>query len=145
MIEYNKRLVEVDEILNHLSIEDYNRIPKEYIILIKQNKDINYIWKYDTNKKLKDQDISDDTIAILSYINMEFLLNDDQKNFINRLHILNNIDTNSNNTFDYKKDIFTKKSNQTKEYNTNNIIVIHSENIFQKITNKIRNVFNKKN
>ena len=70
MIDYNKRLVEVDEILNHLSKEDYNKIPEIIKKSIKDNKDKEYFWKYDTNKKLKEQDVSDDTIAILSYINL---------------------------------------------------------------------------
>ena len=31
MVEYNKRLVEVSVILNHLKKSDYNKIPKEII------------------------------------------------------------------------------------------------------------------
>jgi hypothetical protein len=90
MIDYNKRLVEVDEVLKYLSEEDYKKIPKSVIEAIKQNKDKTYSWKYDTAKKLKNQNLCDDTIAILSYINMEFLLNDEQKEFIKKLHSINN-------------------------------------------------------
>lgn len=50
MIDYNKRLVEVDEILNHLSKEDYNKIPEIIKKSINDNKDKEYFWKYDTNK-----------------------------------------------------------------------------------------------
>lgn len=89
MIDYDKRLVEVEEVLKYLSKEDYNKISKEFLDIIKQNKDSNYKWRYDTNKKLKDQDLSDDTIAILEFINMEFLLNDEQRDFVNKLHEVN--------------------------------------------------------
>ena len=47
MIEYNKRLVEVEEILKHLSQTDYNKIPEDIKEAIKNNKDKEYKWKYD--------------------------------------------------------------------------------------------------
>lgn len=90
MVDYNKRLVEVYEVLKYLSEDDYRKIPKSLIEAIKQNKDKNYNWYYNAAKKLKDQDLCDDTIAILSYINMNFLLNDKQKEFVNKLHLINN-------------------------------------------------------
>ena len=89
MTNFSKRLVEVDEILKYLSKEDYIKIPQNIIKYIKNNKDNTYIWKYDKSKKLKDQDVCDDTIAILSYLNMEYLLNPDQKAFMKKLHYLN--------------------------------------------------------
>lgn len=80
-IDYNKRLVEVSIILNHLKKSDYDKIPKEVIDIIEKNKDKEYIWKYDETKDLKNQNVSKDTIAILSYINMQYLLNEEQKKF----------------------------------------------------------------
>ncbi len=91
MIDFNKRFVEVDEILKYLSETDYKKIPTNVINYIKSNKDNTYTWKYDTSKKLKDQNVSDDTIAILSYLNMEYLLNQEQKEFMRKLHYLNDI------------------------------------------------------
>ena len=88
MIEYQKRLTEVDEILNHPSKEDYNKIPTNVIKYIKENKDNQYVWKYDSLKKLKDQNVNNDTIAILSYLNMEYLLNNEQKSYMKKLHDL---------------------------------------------------------
>ena len=67
MIEYNKRLVEVDEVLKHLSEEDLAKIPQEIKKMISDNKDKNYIWKYDETKPLKDQNLNRDTIIFLSY------------------------------------------------------------------------------
>ena len=86
MIDFSKRFVEVDEILNYLSEADYKKIPTDIIDYIKRNKDNTYTWKYDTTKKLKDQNVSDDTIAILSYLNMEYLLNNKQREFMEKLH-----------------------------------------------------------
>ena len=86
MIDYKKRLTEVEVILNHLSKKDFNKIPKELIDTISKNKDHEYVWNYDETKTLKEQNVSRDTIAILSYINMEYLLDQKQKDFINKIH-----------------------------------------------------------
>ena len=77
MIDYNKRLVEVDEILNYLAQDDLMKIPEKVRNAIKENKDKEYFWKYDESKALKDQEVSRDTIAFLSYLNMEYLLNEE--------------------------------------------------------------------
>ena len=89
MVDYNKRLVEVDEILNYLSEEDLLKIPEEVRNTIKENKDKEYFWKYDETKPLKEQDVSRDTIIILSYLNMEYLLNEEQKQLMQKIHELN--------------------------------------------------------
>ena len=89
MIDYSKCLVEVEEILKHLEQKSYKKIPIEVLEFIHDNKDKNYIWKYDNSKKLKEQNVCDETIAILSYINIQYLLNDKQKQYMNKLHILN--------------------------------------------------------
>ena len=90
MIEYGKRFVEVDEVLNHLSRADYNKIPMDIKELIKNQKDKNYYWKYDESKTLENQRLHSDTIAILSYICAEYLLNEKQKLFVNQIHSMNN-------------------------------------------------------
>ena len=139
MIEYNKRLVEVDEILKHLSQIDYNKIPKEIKEAIVDNKDKEYKWQYDATKKLKEQDIPDDTIAILSYINMEYLLNEEQKKFVESLHELNEkndiINTN------YNIDVFYNKRNKTTNVSQELVVKKNKQNFIKKLNNFIRKVF----
>ena len=141
MSEYSKRLVEVDEILRHLSKSDYNKIPEKIKKAIEEGKNKEYIWEYDNTKKLKDQDVPDDTIAILSYINMEYLLNEEQKEFVKNVHRQNEkkrIQINN----DYSAEIFkkrVKKSSCSKQM----IVTEKSKNLFEKIVNFIKGVFNK--
>lgn len=141
MIEYNKRLLEVDEILKHLSKSDYNKIPEEIKEAIEKNKDKEYKWKYDNTKKLKEQDVPDDTIAILSYINMEYLLNEEQKKFVESLHELNEkndiINTN------YNTDVFYNKRNKTTNVSQELVVKKNKQNFWQKLNNFIRKVFSK--
>ena len=89
MIDYKKRFVEVDEIIKYLLKKDLSKIPKDLIHLIRKNKDSKYIWKYDNNKKLEEENIHKDTIAILSYINMKYILEDNQKMLMKNLHDYN--------------------------------------------------------
>ncbi len=47
------------------------------------------LWKYDESKALNEQNLDRKTIVILSYLNMEYLLNTKQKEFIKRNHDFN--------------------------------------------------------
>ena len=89
MIEINKRFTEVMEVLNHLDSKYYNMIPSDVIKLIENNKDQNYIWKYDETKDLINQNLPRDTIVILSMINTYYLLNPDQQEYFIKLHKYN--------------------------------------------------------
>lgn len=89
MIDYKKRFVEVDEILKNLPQEEFNKIPSCLIRLIKENKDFNYRWNYDKSKKITSQNLHRDTIAILAYINTEFILENEQKMLMRKIHYFN--------------------------------------------------------
>ena len=79
MEDISKRLVEVEYILKKLDGEYISKIPKEIWDYIEENKDKNYIYNYDENKALVEQKLSIDTISILTYINMEYLLDEQEK------------------------------------------------------------------
>lgn len=89
MEEYKKALTEVYEILNFLPVEYLNKIPKEIIKLIRDNMDNDYTWYYDFDKSFYKQELSREAVAILSYINMEFFLNKEQKNLMEKIHLFN--------------------------------------------------------
>ena len=140
MTELNKRLVEVDVILEHLSKSDYEKIPEELIEAIKENKDDEYIWIYDENKELKEQNLSKDTISILSYINMEFLLNEKQRNFMQQVFNKNGQNINKEKMKMYNpNEIFSEKN--TNE-NTS-MVVVKEEKWYDKLFDKIRKLLGK--
>lgn len=55
MEDLNKRLVEVEYILKKLDDEYLNKIPQEIWDYIEENKDKRYIFNYDENKTLVEQ------------------------------------------------------------------------------------------
>lgn len=149
MVDYNKRLVEVDEILNYLSDEDLEKIPDDIKQAIRDNKDKDYTWNYNEDKPLKEQDVSRDTIAILSYLNMEYLLNEKQKQFMEEMHKRNEQEKRkkeySNETQYNYEDLFKRKN---KVEDTNNeqeevaLIPVKEETFISRIINKIKSFFN---
>ena len=135
--ETSKRFTEVYEILKYLPKTDFQKIPKDILNFIIENKDNNYSWEIDKTKKLYEQKLSNDTVAILSYINMEFIVTDEQKQYLKKLY----------NYFEYKKE-YEKKANsnyndifQKKEkMESNEIIKYQKKSFWTIILKKIKSI-----
>lgn len=147
MRDLNKRLTEVDEVLNYLDEDELKKIPEEIRKLIKDNKDKEYFWKYDENKPLKDQNLSRDTFSFLSYLNMEYLLNDEERNIINQIHAENERKEEKIKAEKYKTEDLFKRSNIKTEGNEiknelNELsITEYKENFFKRLLNKLKGLF----
>lgn len=147
MVDYKKRLVEVDEILNHIAFVDYEKIPINIRNMIHENKDDNYRWQYDETKELKDQNVSRDTIAIISYLSTKYILNEAQRKFMKQQYkinqsILENEKKNKYNTEDIFKNKKVEK-NETKQENINLPIEIKKRTFFSKLIQFFKKMFNK--
>ena len=145
MIDYKKRLVEVDEILNHIAFVDYEKIPINIRNIIHENKDTNYKWQYDETKELKNQNVSKDTIAIISYLNTKYILNETQKNFMTQQYKINQSILENERRKKYTpEDIFKNKKikkNETKQENLP--IEIKKRTFFSKLIEFFKKMFNK--
>ena len=82
----NQCLVELDAVLEQLSHNDLNKIPLEVRNAIKEAKDKEYLWEYDRTKTLGEQNLNRKTIAMLEYLNMEYLLSREQKLLMQKIH-----------------------------------------------------------
>lgn len=145
MVDYNKRLVEVSVILNHLTKSDYNKIPSEVIDTIEKNKDKEYTWSYDETKDLKDQNVNRDTIAIVSYINMCYLLNEKQKKYVQEILKENQIKIEEIKEKKYNSDSLFKNKTKKTAINKANVSLIEykEKNFIQRIFDKIKNSIRK--
>ncbi len=145
-MEYTKCLVELDEILNYLSVENLEKIPIEIRNSINEHKDKEYIWKYDETKELKEQELDRKTIAMLSYLNMEYFLNEEQKEFMQNLHNLNEQKREKEKQEKYNPDNLYKNRTSTtiqETINENVAMVEYKESVFKKFLNKIKMLFRK--
>lgn len=138
MKDLDKRLVEVEYILKKLDKSFLDKIPLEIWEYLRQNKNINYTFNYDENKRLDEQDLNIDTIAILTYINIEYLLGEEQKREMIDL---------------LKKDEFYDEVEKMRNYNVNDIfnkkkksnsnVETEATNMIQYKENKLKNVWSK--
>ena len=150
MVDFDKRLVEVDEVLNYLSNEELKKIPENVRKAIKINKSTKYTWKYDEEKSLKDQNLPRDTIVLLAYLNSEYILNKEQKEFMEKVYLENEKkhEKIKEQPLNYKSLFEEKNIEKSKEQNenTSNYEVALTENknsIFKTIRNFIFKIFHK--
>lgn len=109
-MDISKRLTEVDEILNYLSAEELNKIPEDIRAIIYENKDSEYVWTYDTSKTLQEQDVPAETFSILSYLNTEYLLNDNQKEIMSQIYAIADKEIEKRKSKEYSPDFLNKKN-----------------------------------
>ena len=88
-MDLGKRLVEVEEVLKYLVEEEREKIPNDVFDFIDKNKSKYYKWELDKSKSLEEQELSEDTYAILAYISMEYLFNAEQKKLMKQFYDLN--------------------------------------------------------
>ena len=143
----NKSLTEVYEVIKRFSEYEYNKIPKETIDVIVKNKDNEYNWKYDDSKSLLEQNLSREAIAILSYINLEYLLSGEKRKLMEEIYKMNERKLEQKKSELYKADELFKNRNiveneeaQIKEKNVSLIEV--KENIFTKFIKRIKSLLN---
>lgn len=132
-MEYEKCLVELDEILKYLDKVELEKIPIEIRKAISENKDKKYVWKYDESKALTEQCLSRKTIALLAYLNMEYLLNDEQKSYMEKLHKYNEENDEIEKLKKYNPDdLFSNNRVESKEKDTE-LIEIKNETWYVKL------------
>ena len=145
----NKSLTEVYEVLKHLSQIEYNKIPKDAIDVIVQNKDNNYKWTYNESKSLSEQGLSREAVAILSFINLEYLLSDEKRKLMEEIYEMNERKLEEKKRKLYKtNELFKNKNtveNEKAQIEEKNVSIIEvKENFFTKILNIIKSIFYKK-
>lgn len=142
MEEYEKRLVEVYEVLKYMPKDEVDKIPEDLKGAIRDGRDLSYEWHYDETKKLVEQDLHTDTIAMLSYINMEYILTSEQKKILEQSHILND------KIQEFKTGCVEEVTESIPESNikieSNELVMKEEkETFFSKIISSIKKFFNK--
>ena len=131
MKELGKRLAEVEYLLKQMDFDDIERIPKNFINYISENKDYEYSINLCDTENMDMEQINVDTIAILTYINMNYL-NKIKVDVKNEQYMYENI-------FRHKKNI-TKLENDDKN---NQLVEYKKVSWFKRLFNKISRNFRK--
>ena len=149
--EYRQAFTEVYEIFKLMPQELLDMIPKKFIKMIEEERDIQYI----TNIKepLEEQKLKDETIIILGLIYRDFLCLPEERKKLQEKdakelgEVKKAIEEeikqkyNSDNLFNNKEKVETKIINEDKE---KSLVVVKEEKWYKKIFNVIKNLFKKK-
>lgn len=142
MEDLNKRLVEVEYILKKLDDKYLNKIPQEIWDYIQENKDKDYIFNYDENKTLVEQNLSIDTISILTYINMEYLLGEEQKKEMIEFLRKDEMIAEQEKAKLYNPDDLFKNRKESKQQETS-LVEVKIEKWYEKVFAFFKNMFKK--
>lgn len=143
---YRCALAEVDEILKLSDEESVNKISKEFLEFIKNNKSKDYKVKIDSNKCLQEQNLLYETKVILATIYRDYWATEEErKEIVSKTNIrLEEIEKEKNKEFDYG-DLFKKNTQEIE--NKNLVITKENDNFIKrtidKIIEKIRRIFKK--
>lgn len=81
-IKYANAYSEILEILKYISIEDYNKIPKDKIKLFEVNSNKNYLFDYNPNLTLNEQNVSEITKIIIAILFRDYWATPKQRKVI---------------------------------------------------------------
>ena len=78
-IEYANAYTEVLDILKYISKEDYEKIPKTKIQMFEENSNKNYNFKYDVDKTLEEQNVSEIAKMIIAILYRDYFATKEQR------------------------------------------------------------------
>lgn len=142
---------EVFEILSYMNRETVMKIPFEILSIIKENRNINYVSKIDKNDMFNPNNLSEDAISILSWLDLEYLASNESKEeklkiyqeneelYQQKLKEKYNADKIFKNYEQYDYKLNDEMCNEQ-----NNKIIKYKNNIFFRIYKKIRTLLFKR-
>ena len=150
---YQKAYVELYEMINLLSNEEREKIPKYFLEYIYNNMDTNYTFHVDTAKGLLEQDYMIETKALIVKLYEKYFAPESENEIWNKYHRIcfNMIDEekkrkyNLNDIFNNQKQIQEIDNIEKSIGETIQIVSIekNKDSIFTKIKNWFKQIFNK--
>lgn len=148
---YAKAYVEILEIINHMGEEYKKKVPSKLLDFFEENKDSNYVYKLDEAKNNEEQMFSNETIGLLSMLELKYWAKDKERELLNNALIENEKKYQKILRERYNPDnIFANRNQLPKEQETaienrnvdNKMSLVEiNENIFTKFFKKLKNFF----
>jgi hypothetical protein len=150
MVRLEDSYEEVFQILNHLKIDEYERIPENIVSYYENHRNKNYSFNYDYSKKYDEQSISKDSLKILYRIYYNFILSESEKTkFLEIIRLKEKGKQIKNfSKIDTPNELFKETNKPQEEANKDTQyskeLVEYNTNIFTKIKNFIKKIFHLK-
>ena len=148
-LKYKKAYTELYEFVSNLDDEQKNKIPKNVLENLKNDKDNNYYFKFDKNKGLFEQNYMTETKALIVELYEKYLAPEEELVLWKKYNYLCNNAMENEKKKTYNPDVFkNKKSPLNEEYTKkeeNALIEVDNkkENFIKKIIKKIKRKFKK--
>lgn len=140
--ELSNAAVEVNSLLENVSEEVLNKIPKKFIEYLKEIESYDYYFEYDTSKTLEEQHFSEEALKLIGLIYKDYLCTENERE--DYMNVLNeyNFNLEEEKREKYNPDtIFDNKKKENKKDNT--ALIKYKETLFTKIINKIKTFLSK--
>lgn len=143
--EYSEAIAETLDILEHTQEVDVDRISKKFMEFLKENTSKTYKPNLDYTKRIKDMNLKDKTIGILSIINKKYWCNDEERRAFEEKLKQNEIKYQKelNEKYDTNKLFADKELKKIENINIADLAEYTEQKWYQKILEKILKVFRK--
>ena len=135
---------EIDNFIELLDEYNKNKIPIKLRELFKIEKDKHYIKNINPNKPIDEQNLKEETLALIAMLNLQYWCEDEKEKARLKQVYLNNEKKYQEGLIEkYNSDDIFKKKKENKLEETA-ITVVQEEKYYQKIFNIIRRLFKRK-
>lgn len=141
--QIGKTYIETLKVIELLKPEEKERIPKELIEEFEKNKDVEYLFNIDSEKKLKSQ-ISSETKSLLAYLFKDYIATKEDRKEIIELEKQKLIEEENEKSKIKVEPIFEKKNISYNNPNITTITVIKKKNIFSRLFESIKHLITRK-
>ena len=145
-ISTREAYAEVDNFIECLDLYDKNKIPESIRKYFKKEKSNNYNKIIDVNQLIKNQNLKDETLAIIAMLNLKYWC-DDEEEKKRLMTIYSENEKKYQNELKEKYDIekiFEERNNKKLEnYQEKNVPKIKKESLWDKLKNTILKIFKK--
>lgn len=130
---------EVDEFLKLISEEKRRKVPEELRKLFKEEKDDNYTKTINPKIHIKDQELKEETLAIIALLNIQYWCEDEnEKERLKEVYAKNEKTYQEYFQVDFEPDKIFKK----KEYMEASLPnIIEEQSLIKRFINRIKNMF----
>ena len=145
--EYAVACTEILEVINYVSKEDYNKVPKDVLQVLEKNKKDDIVFLYNPWKDINEQKMSEAGRVMLASFFRDYWATEVQKNKIKAFQNNKRHQIEEENRQKYNTDIFKNRNttiNESQNEQAENIqLVEYKENIFRRILGFFRKMFGK--
>lgn len=141
-LQDRKTFADVSIIIKMMSKDMQEKINPNFIKLIEDNKDTEYISYIDSNIPLKKQKLSPDTKTLLALIYRDYLCSEDERKNLLIAEKQEIAKREAETRKKYEINFEKRKIYQNDEVTTTSLIEYKKESLFTRIINKIKKFFN---